>query len=34
MIVLACDKVTKSYGIDIILNQITFSVNARRRCGR
>ncbi len=33
MIVLACDKVTKSYGIDIILNQITFSVNARHRVG-
>ena len=28
MIVLACDQVTKSFGVDIILNQITFSVNA------
>ena len=33
MIVLACDKVTKSFGIDIILNQITFSVNAGERIG-
>ena len=33
MIVLACDKVTKSFGIDIILNQITFSVNAGERVG-
>lgn len=28
MIALACDQVTKSFGVDIILNQITFSVNA------
>jgi len=33
VIVLACDKVTKSFGIDIILNQITFSVNAGQRVG-
>jgi len=33
VIVLACDKVTKSFGIDIILNQITFSVNAGERIG-
>lgn len=28
MIVLACNQITKSFGVDIILNQITFSVNA------
>ena len=27
MMVLACDRITKSFGVDIILNQITFSVN-------
>ncbi|NLJ41451.1 MAG: ABC-F family ATP-binding cassette domain-containing protein [Clostridiales bacterium] len=27
MIILTCDKISKSFGIDIILNQITFSVN-------
>ncbi len=28
MIALACDQIVKSFGVDIILNQITFSVNA------
>jgi ABC-type branched-subunit amino acid transport system ATPase component len=31
MIVLACDRITKSFGVDIILNQITFSVNEGSR---
>jgi ATP-binding cassette subfamily F protein 3 len=33
MIVLACDRITKSFGVDIILNQITFSVNEGARLG-
>lgn len=33
MIVLACDRITKSFGVDIILNQITFSVNEGSRLG-
>ncbi|NLI61008.1 MAG: ABC-F type ribosomal protection protein [Clostridiales bacterium] len=33
MIILACDQVTKSFGVDIILNQITFSVKAGRCMG-
>ncbi|HZJ57261.1 MAG TPA: ABC-F family ATP-binding cassette domain-containing protein [Clostridia bacterium] len=33
MIVLACDKVTKSFGVNLILNQITFTVNDGSRLG-
>ena len=33
MIVLACDRITKSFGVDIILNQIAFSVNEGARLG-
>lgn len=33
MIVLACDQVTKSFGVDIILKQISFNVNGGSRVG-
>ena len=33
MIVLSCDKLTKSFGINTILDQITFSVSEKSRMG-
>ena len=33
MIILACDKITKTFGVDIILDQITFNVNSGYRMG-
>jgi len=33
MIAINCERLTKSFGINIILNQITFSVNYRERMG-
>lgn len=33
MIVLSCDKITKSFGINTILNEISFSVNEGNRMG-
>ncbi|MDD4680844.1 MAG: ATP-binding cassette domain-containing protein, partial [Clostridia bacterium] len=33
MILLSCDKITKSFGVNTILNEISFSVNEGNKMG-